>query len=120
VTTLYDLEGPHGLVGALHFGHFVLLLIVRATTGPAEPSWLGVPRSFARADRLAVTPGQDLDLAVELVPVAALVRAGHKVRVALGGHDAACFERYGPPEETFVIHLGEHSTLDLPVLAPRA
>ena len=111
-----DDVAPDGVVtyvteGCLRFVH-------RATTGRAEPSGLGVPRSFARADRLAVTPGQDLDLVVELLPVAALVRAGHKVRVALGAHDAACFERYGPPDETFALHLGEDSTLDLPVLVP--
>jgi hypothetical protein len=95
--------------GCLRFVH-------RATTGPAEPTRLGVPRSFARADRLAVEPGQDLDLAVELLPIAALFRAGHKIRVSLGGHDAACFDRYGPPDETFTVQLGEHSILDLPVL----
>ena len=75
--------------GSLRFVH-------RATTGPAEPTGLGVPRSFARADRLAVGPGQELNLAVELLPMAALFRAGHKIRVALSGHDAACFDRYGP------------------------
>ncbi len=64
--------------GRLRFVH-------RATTGPAEPSWLGVPRSFARADGLPVTPGRDLDLTVELLPVAAMVRAGHKS----GSHWAA-------------------------------
>ncbi len=53
-----------------------------------------------------VTPGQDLDLAVELLPVAALIRAGHRIRVGLGGHDAACFDRYGPPDETFTVKLG--------------
>ncbi len=99
--------------GCLRFVH-------RATTGPARPSRLGVPRSFARANRLAVTPGQDLDLAVELLPVAALVRAGHKIRVALSGHDAACFDRYGAPDETFALHLGEHSTLDVPILTSRS
>jgi uncharacterized protein len=106
-----DGEVTYVTEGCLRFVH-------RATTGPAEPSRLGVPRSFARADRLAVMPGQDLDLAVELLPVAALVRAGHKIRLALGGHDAACFEQYGPPDETFALHLGENSRLELPVLAP--
>ena len=77
----------------------------------------GAPE-LRRADGLAVVPGEDLDLVVELLPVAALVRAGHRIRVALGGHDASCFERYGPPDETFVLHLDEHCTLDLPVLAP--
>lgn len=65
---------------------------------------------------MAVTPGQDLDLAVEFLPVAALIWAGHKIRVALSGHDAACFHRYGAPDETFALHLGEHSTLDVPIL----
>jgi predicted acyl esterase len=54
---------------------------------------------------------------VELLPIAALLRTGHKIRVALGGHDAACFDRYGPPDETFTVQLGDHSTLDLPILA---
>ena len=96
--------------GCLRFVH-------RATTGPAEPLGLGVPRSFARGDGLAVAPGQEVDLGVELLPVAALVRAGHRIRLALGGHDAACFERYGPPAETFTLGLGHHSRLDVPVLA---
>ena len=87
-----DGEVTYVTEGCLRFVH-------RATTGPAEPSWLGVPRSFARADGLAVVPGADLDLVVELLPVAALVRGGHRIRVALGGHDASCFERYGPPDE---------------------
>jgi uncharacterized protein len=106
---------PDGTVTYLTEG--CLRFLHRATTGPAEPARLGVPRGFARAGRLAVEPGQDLDVVVELLPIAALLRAGHKIRVALGGHDAACFDRYGPPGETFTVHLCDYSTLDLPVLA---
>jgi predicted acyl esterase len=106
---------PDGTVTYLTEG--CLRFLHRATTGPADPAGLGVPRSFARADRLAVEPGQDLDIAVELLPIAALLRTGHKIRVGLGGHDAACFDRYGPPNETFTVQLGDHSTLDLPILA---
>jgi uncharacterized protein len=83
-----------------------LRFIHRATTGPAEPTRLGVPRTFASADRLTVGPAHDLDLAVDMLPIAALFQAGHKIRVALSGHDAACFDRYGPPDETFTIQLG--------------
>ena len=93
--------------GCLRFLH-------RATTGSVEPTRLGVPRSFARADGLTVAPAHDLDLAVEMLPISAVVRAGHRIRVALSGHDAACFDRYGAPDETFTIQLGEQSTLDLP------
>jgi putative CocE/NonD family hydrolase len=109
---------PDGTVTYLTEG--CLRFLHRATNGPADPTRLGVPRTFARADRLPVEPGQDLDLAVELLPIAALLRAGHQLRVALGGHDAACFDRYGPPAETFTVHLGNHSTLDLPILTATA
>jgi predicted acyl esterase len=56
-----------------------------------------------------------MDLAVPLLPVSAVVRAGHRIRVAVAGHDASCFTRYGPAEETFTLSLGGDSRLDLPV-----
>jgi putative CocE/NonD family hydrolase len=94
--------------GCLRFLH-------RAATGPAEPVRLGVPRTFARSDALRVVPGNPMDLAVPLLPISAAVRAGHRLRVALAGHDAASFTRYGPAEETFTLSLGRDSHLDLPV-----
>lgn len=57
----------------------------RRTAGPADPARLGVPRGFARADSLPVVPGQYLDLVVELLPVSALLRAGH-----LKGQSGCC------------------------------
>jgi hypothetical protein len=56
-----------------------------------------------------------MDLTVQLLPVSAVVPAGHRVRVAIAGHDASCFTRYGPAEETFTLRLGSDSHLDLPV-----
>ena len=94
--------------GCLRFLH-------RRTTGPAEPVRLGVPRTFARSDALRVVPGNPMDLTVQLLPVSAVVPAGHRVRVAIAGHDASCFTRYGPAEETFTLRLGSDSHLDLPV-----
>ena len=94
--------------GCLRFLH-------RGTTGPAEPTRLGVPRTFARSDALRVVPGNPMDLAVQLLPVSAIVPAGHRVRVAIAGHDASCFTRYGPAEETFTLDLGSDSYLDLPL-----
>jgi predicted acyl esterase len=105
---------PDGRVTYLTEG--CLRFLHRRTTGRAEPTHLGVPRSFTRADSLPVVPGEYFDLVVELLPVSALVRAGHRVRVAMAGHDASCFARYGPSEETFTLELGGHSYLDLPML----
>ena len=56
-----------------------------------------------------------MDLTVQLLPVSAVVPACHRVRVAIAGHDASCFTRYGPAEETFTLRLGSDSHLDLPV-----
>ena len=56
-----------------------------------------------------------MDLTVQLLPVSAVVPAGHRVRVAVAGHDASCFTRYGPEEEIFTLRLGSDSYLDLPV-----
>jgi hypothetical protein len=56
-----------------------------------------------------------MELTVPLLPVSALVPAGHRVKIAVAGHDASCFTRYGPPDETFTLSLGAGSFLDLPV-----
>jgi putative CocE/NonD family hydrolase len=111
-----ECAGPDGGVsylteGCLRFPH-------RRTAGPAEPARLGVPRTFARPDALPVIPGEPMDLAVTLLPVSAVVPAGCRIRVAIAGHDASCFTRYGPAEEIFTLSLGgDFSCLDLPVQA---
>jgi hypothetical protein len=104
---------PDGHVSYLTEG--CLRFVHRGTTGPAEPTRLGVPRTFARPDALRVVPGNLMGLTVQLLPVSAVVLAGHRIRVAVAGHDAACFTRYGPAEETFTLRLGSDSRLDLPV-----
>jgi putative CocE/NonD family hydrolase len=81
--------GPGGDVAYLTEG--CLRFLHRRTTGPAEPMRLGVPRTFARSDALRVVPGRPMGLTVQLLPVSAVVRAGHRIRVALAGHDASCF-----------------------------
>ncbi|MGH3301487.1 MAG: CocE/NonD family hydrolase [Streptosporangiaceae bacterium] len=97
------LEGvnPDGDVAYLTEG--CLRFLHRRTTGPAEPMRLGVPRTFARSDALRVVPGKPMGLTVQLLPVSAVIAAGHRVMVAIAGDDASCFTRYGPAEETFTL-----------------
>jgi uncharacterized protein len=94
--------------GCLRFLH-------RKTTGAAQPTRLGVSRTFARSDALPVIPGDPMGLTVQLLPVSAVVPAGHRIRVAIAGHDSSCFTRYGLAEQTFTLRLGADSHLDLPV-----
>jgi len=106
---------PDGHVNYLTEG--CLRFLHRGTTGLAEPVRLGVPRTFARPDALNVVPGSPMALTVHMLPVSALIPVGDRIRVAIAGHDASCFTRYGPAEETFTLALGSDSHLDLPVLA---
>ncbi len=102
---------PDGTVAYLTEGQ--LRLLHRKTAGPPEAG-LGVPRTFAGADGQPVRPGQHIELTVELFPVSALIPAGHRLRVAVAGHDAACFARYGSADETFTVDLAA-SHLVVPV-----
>jgi len=79
---------------------------------PADPAALPydqrpAPHSFRRADARPVVPGETMRIAFALNPTAALIRKGHRLRIAVAGADADVFRRY--PEqgsERFRISLG--------------
>jgi putative CocE/NonD family hydrolase len=50
--------------------------------------------SFARADAMKMQPGQIAEVSFPAFPVAALLRQGHRLRVAIAGADADTFHRY--------------------------
>ena len=74
--------------------------------------------TYRRADALPVIPGVDMTLTVLLAPVAARLRAGHRLRVAIGGADSDTFARYPPEGDlSFTFRHGPDvaAHLDLPV-----
>jgi predicted acyl esterase len=78
----------------------------------AAPASLPYPldppaHSFNRADALPVTPGQVFEANIALFPVAARIRKGHALRVAIAGADADTFRRYSAGSaDAFTIHRG--------------
>ena len=50
--------------------------------------------SYRRADAQPVIPNSDIEAEILLQPVAARIRTGHRLRLALGGADAGTFARY--------------------------
>ena len=52
------------------------------------------PPTFRRADARAVEPGRPMAVRVEFQPTAAIVPAGYRIRVAVGGADSGMFTRY--------------------------
>lgn len=81
------------------------------------------PHSFRRADALPVVPDKMMQVKFSLLPTAALIRKGHRLRVAIAGADSSMFRRYpetGP--ETFVVGRGGDygSSIDLPMRSWKA
>ncbi len=89
----------------------------------ATPSQLPYPmdgpaHTFARADAEPVTPGQAFEARIALFPVAALIRKGHAVRIAIAGADADTFRRYSQGKaDIFTLYRDGHgkSALNLPL-----
>lgn len=84
---------------------------------PADPASLPydqgpAPHSYNRADALPVTPGAVMTLRFALFPTAALIRQGHRLRLAIAGADADTFRRYsnGEPEMFTVSYGGEQAS----------
>jgi hypothetical protein len=63
--------------------------------------------SFRRADAMQVTPGEVMEVRFALFPVAALIRSGHRLRVAIAGADRNVFRIYsGGGPDTYTISYG--------------
>lgn len=109
---------PDGRVTYITEGEF--RVIHRAPADPARlPYDQGpAPHSFRRADMLPVTPGETMHVRFALNPVAAFIRHGHSLRLAIGGADADVFRRYSDGgEETFTFSLGgaRASSVEIPL-----
>jgi putative CocE/NonD family hydrolase len=81
---------PDGRVTYLTEG--VLRLLHRQTQGSSCDPAPGTRRSFKRADGAPVTPGELMHVELPLLPTAALIRKGHRLRLSLAGADAGTFD----------------------------
>ncbi|GAB4509122.1 MAG: CocE/NonD family hydrolase [Anaerolineae bacterium] len=58
------------------------------------PYWSGMPHhTYRRADEAPLPRGKVVELTIGLQPTSVLVRRGHRLRVALAGHDQGTFAR---------------------------
>jgi uncharacterized protein len=66
----------------------------RRVSDRPPPLPLFVPHhSFLREDAMPLVPGEVAELSFGLLPISALVRKGHRLRVAIAGHDRDTFAR---------------------------
>jgi putative CocE/NonD family hydrolase len=97
------------------------LRAIHRKVSDAEPPYeLQVPYHTCRQeDAMPLVPGQVAELTFGLLPTSVLIRQGHRIRIAIAGHDEGTFERV-PAEGTPVIRIARNNThashIDLPVV----
>lgn len=92
----------------------------RKVSKEQPPHWMGVPfHTFKRKDGMPLVPGQVAELKFGLLPTSVLIRKGHRLRIAIAGHDKSVFARI-PAEGTPVITVERNkrhaSFIELPVI----
>jgi putative CocE/NonD family hydrolase len=97
------------------------LRAIHRKVSPAPPPYkMLVPyHSFKKKDALPLVPGEVAELTFGLLPTSVLIRKGHRIRIAIGGHDKDTFERI-PAEGTPVLSVQRNSIyasyVDLPIV----
>jgi putative CocE/NonD family hydrolase len=83
---------PDGTVTYITEGQ--LRLLHRAVSDKDPPhAVLGPYHSFERGDASRVEPGKPMEVSFAMQATSVLLRKGHRIRIAIAGHDAANFER---------------------------
>jgi uncharacterized protein len=82
----------------------------------------GPYHSFEREDGQPQQPEEIMELSFDLLPTSVLIQKGHRLRVAIAGHDADTFARY-PAQGNATLTLQRNtlyaSHIDLPVMTPK-
>ena len=108
----------HGKVTYVTEGE--LRALHRRVSSEANPVKLPVPyHTFLKKDALALKPGEVAELRFALQPISVLVKKGHRLRVAIAGHDKDTFIRV-PAEGTPTISMLRNSRglsrIELPII----
>lgn len=104
---------PDGRIVGLTEGQ--LRSVHRRVSQEASPYQLAVPyHSFCQADALPLVPGELAEITFGLLPVSVVIRRGHRLRVAIAGHDEGTFPRI-PAQKTPVWEISSGSEIVLPV-----
>ncbi|HKU72932.1 MAG TPA: CocE/NonD family hydrolase [Pyrinomonadaceae bacterium] len=92
----------------------------RRVSKEQSPTKLPIPyHSFLKKDAMSLVPGQAAELRFGLQPISVLVKKGHRLRVAIAGHDKDTFIRI-PAEGTPTIAVQRNSRglsmIELPII----
>jgi len=92
----------------------------RRISNEQPPIKIFVPyHSFKKADAAPIVPGEVTEIKFGLQPISALIKKGHRLRVAIAGHDKDTFIRIpaeGTPTIAMQRHKGALSSIELPIV----
>jgi len=118
----FEEVAPEGRVSYLSEG--ILRAVHRKTrdsrTAPYVP--LGVYRTYWETDARPLVPGEVAEIPITLQPISVVIPKGHRIRVAIAGHDAALKSRFptsGTPQLSFRRNAVHPAGLRLPVMGAR-
>lgn len=80
---------------------------------------IGVEHSYLKKDGQQLRPGENSELKIGMYATSVLIKKGHKIRIAVAGHDAASFERI-PQNEDPIIKVQRNNILSSYVELPMA
>ncbi|MFN7921659.1 MAG: CocE/NonD family hydrolase [Bryobacteraceae bacterium] len=84
-----------------------------------QPASGGELHTFRKDVALPMAQGVMAEVSIEMQPVSVLIPAGHRIRVAIAGHDASVFARYpesGVPTLTIGRDRAKPSFIELPMV----
>jgi len=90
----------------------------KVSESPPPYRTFGPVHTYTRADAMPLVPGEVADIPFELFATSVRVKAGHRLRLALGGADRSMFAMYPPAAApTWTVHRGgaAPSWLELPM-----
>jgi len=90
----------------------------KVSTEQPSAAPFGPYHTFKRADAQTLVPGEVAEITFDLQPISTIIRAGHRIRIAIAGHDKQTFQRYWPegtPVLTFQRNAQYASWIDLPL-----
>jgi putative CocE/NonD family hydrolase len=98
-----------------------ILRAIHRQVSDEEPLYavLGPYHSFERADAAPLVPGEVAEIRFNLYATSVLIKEGHRIRIAVAGHDASLFARY-PAEGTPMLSVQRNniypSHVELPMM----
>lgn len=101
-----------------------LRAIHRKVSKDKPPYWINVPyHSFMKKDAMPLAVDQIAEIKFGLLPLSVLIKKGHRIRVAIAGHDKSVFARTpatGTPVFTVERNKRHASFIELPVIKSAA